>query len=790
MTHLVGLGGTGSKFVRSWEQSGRPFDGALTIDTVPWEDPMTAEHSSIHHLQLIDSGDDLTKVIADGISLSINAPDSQERLRGLASWRPDPTRLMIPLAFGSGKFRSIGRAIGIAKREKIHREVQELLMDSGGEDLVIAASTDGGLGSSLVQEILEIIASDPGLWIPRSITLVLFDSLVLDFTDSAANSFRTLSEIATAHLRDPYLFFKPTTDHVSKTVRPAGKVHYVVIQTRAESQIDDALAEFSQSNGTRSAVSHRIHLEGGVARTEVDPDSTGQLWMGCLRRSAERLHKTVKNIDLLARSGQWALGRTRPITDTLACDPVLVRNVVRGWIALLSTQRLAIEDGYILFRESETVHRVPLLRETNSDAIDALPILVEALPLLSLLQQEEPSLGRALEFLVEYGKTFEVRPVAWRANQPAPQTTDHGLKKDLSDHYGLLAPPTSISATRRPPSSDEQIRFVEEQLRLATEFALEPYDGEEYVIGGGAVVPDATLFRDIATIYISVCQEFVDGATDAACEPLATETVDLSSSQPRPPARSPGRQATSRLRAKQKQSRWVYAKPRMWIRFGVPAFLAVVSIAGTLIFLSSDRLRVVWSDTATAVGGIMGSVAVCLGAVALIWSIQNSSVETSRTDRLFAACLGIQEATHMLRIALQNASLTNEFHADGPSMWNHQSLRLAAVLLGRRLVEALDAGLFGLLISIDDDNGASADSLTSSASRQVFVLLDDLVRVAPEIISDRDADIRERPAAPEKVLQLAERLRILLEPVTYRYMAESLRRTPSPIDVFGADRVE
>lgn len=786
MTRLVGLGGTGSKFVRAWEQSGRPFDGALTIDTVPWEDPTSAEHSSIHHLQLIDIGDDLTKVIADGISLSINAPDSQERLRGLASWRPDPTRLPIPLTVGSGKFRSIGRAIGIAKREKIHREIQELLMDSGGEDLVIAASTDGGLGSSLVQEILEIIASDPGLWAPHSITLVLFDSLVLDFTDSAANSFRTLSEIATAHLRHPHLFFKPTPDRLSKSVQSAGKVHYVVIQTRAESQIDDALGEFSRSNGTRSPVSHRIHLEGGTVRTDVDPDSTGQLWMSCLRRSAERLHKTAQNLELLARSSPWALGRTRPITDTLACDPVLVHDVVRGWIALLSTQRLAIEDGYILFRESETVHRVPLLRQTNSDAIDALPILVEALPLLSLLQKEEPSLGRALGFLVEYGKTFEARPVAWRANQPVPQTTNHGLKKDLSDHYGLLAPPTSISATRRPPSSDEQIRFVEEQLRLATEFALEPYDGEEYVIGGGAVVPDATLFRDIATIYISVCQEFVDGATDAACEPLATETVDLASFQPRPPAR----QATSRLRAKQKQSRWVYAKPRMWIRFGVPAFLAVVSVTGTLIFLSSDRLRVVWSDTATAVGGIMGSVAVCLGAVALIWSIQNSSVETSRTDRLFAACLGIQEATHMLRIALQNARLTNEFHADGPSMWNHQSLRLAAVLLGRRLVEALDAGLFGLLISIDDDNGASADSLTSSASRQVFVLLDDLVRVAPEIISDREAEIRERPAAPENVLQLAERLRILLEPVTYRYMAESLRRTPSPIDVFGADQVE
>lgn len=790
MTHLVGLGGTGSKFVRAWEQSGRQFKGALTIDTIPWEDPKAAEHSSIHHLQLIDSGDDLAKVIADGISLSINAPDSQERLRNLASWRPDPTRMSIPLTFGSGKFRSIGRAIGIAKREKIRRELNELLTDSDGGNLVIAASTDGGLGSSLVQEILEIVAGDPGLWTPYSITLVLFDSLLLDFTDSAANSFRTLSEIATGHLKDPYVFFKPTPDRLSKSVQPAGKVHYVVVQTRAESQVEDALAEFSRSDGSRAAISRRIHLEADVVRTEDDPASTGTLWMSCLQRSAERLYTTVQSLEMLARSSTWALGRTRPITDTLACDPGLVRDVVRGWVALLSTNRLAVEDGAVLLREGEAVHTVPLLRQTNSDAIDALPILLEALPLWSLLQTKEPSLGRALEYLVESGKGFEPRPVAWQANQPAPPTPSHGLKKDLSDHYGLLAPPTSISTTRRLPSSDEQIRFVEEQLRLATEFALEPYDGEEFVIGGGAVVPDATLFRDIATIYISVCQEFIDGALNATPEAAASEPVDPNPLRPPLSAASAREVAAARRRAKQKQSRWVYAKPRMWIRFGVPAFLAVVSVSGTLIFLSSDHLRAIWSDTATAVGGIMGSVAVCLGAVALIWSIQNSSVETSRTDRLFAACLGIQEATHMLRIALQNARLTNEFHSDGPGMWNHQSLRLAAVLLGRRLVEALDAGLFGLLISIDDDNGASADSLTASASRQVFVLLDDLVRVAPEIISDRDAEIRERPAAPEKVLQLAERLRVLLEPVTYRYMAESLRRTPSPVDLFGADRVD
>ena len=139
----------------------------------------------------------------------------------------------------------------------------------------------------------------------------------------------------------------------------------------------------------------------------------------------------------------------------------------------------------------------------------------------------------------------------------------------------------------------------------------------------------------------------------------------------------------------------------------------------------------------------------------------------------------------MLRIALQNATLTNDFHGSGSELWNHQSLRLAAVLLGRRLVEALDAGLFGLLISIDDDQASPANSLSTSVSRQVFVLLDDLVRVAPEIISERDAPIREKPAAPEKVLSLAENLRQLLEPVTYRYMAESLRRTPSSVDLFG-----
>jgi hypothetical protein len=177
----------------------------------------------------------------------------------------------------------------------------------------------------------------------------------------------------------------------------------------------------------------------------------------------------------------------------------------------------------------------------------------------------------------------------------------------------------------------------------------------------------------------------------------------------------------------------------------------------------------------------MGIVAVCLGAVALMWSIQNSSVETARTDRLFTACLGIQEMTLMTRIALQNAIATNDSRESGADLWQHQSLRLAAFMLGKRITEALDSGLFGLLASIDEDNGVGRDLPMSSASRKVFVLLDDLVRVAPEIISDKELEIREKPADPERVLQLAEELRGTLEPVTYRYMADTLRRTPASV---------
>jgi hypothetical protein len=135
----------------------------------------------------------------------------------------------------------------------------------------------------------------------------------------------------------------------------------------------------------------------------------------------------------------------------------------------------------------------------------------------------------------------------------------------------------------------------------------------------------------------------------------------------------------------------------------------------------------------------------------------------------------------MLKIALQNANATNESNATGADLWKHQSLRLAAYLLGTRITEALDAGLFGLLLSIDEDREISFETPMSSSSRQVFVLLDDLVRVAPQIISHNDANEYSNPAEPERVLKLAENLRTLLEPISYRYMAGTLRRTPSSI---------
>jgi hypothetical protein len=757
MTYIIGLGGTGSKFVKACVDGGHHFTKALTIDNT------TAEHAPtvpapVEHLQLIDSDDLLHDVIARGISLSLNSENSQDRLRDLASWRPDASNLGIAIQAGSGQIRAIGRSISIAKRGELRTAIKQFLSSTEYKSqIVIAASTDGGTGSSLLWDVIDLCNSGVfGLFGDRKqIAVLLFDSLVMDFgtQNLAANSFQTLSEMT--HV--PWNLYSENQNTLT----------FHIVQTSSATQIQDAFKVSVVADKFPFPMGNeRVYLDDGQILHQYSQDS--EVLEAALQRSASRLFYATSSLDELHNSPVWPWGRTQPLLNSIALNQETIQALTAGWLSLGSRGLIQVNEGSVLFQEGETTHRIRLLRQTTEQPVDALPVVLETISLCIRLEREDPATFGAISYLIKSSENFKPIPEAWNATLPERQSSSRQLGEDLAAYYGKLAVSSLSTTYSSPATSDDQISYIQEQLILAEKFSLEPYDGSECVLRSGQVTPDSTLFRDISHIYIDVCKKYMDTATEIATSRNRNKIVFEGKASPQ--------QTKSR-----RMSRRIYAKPGMTIRFGVPAGLIAISVVGIITFLSSAYYRTIWADTSTAVGGIMGIVAVCLGAVALMWSIQNSSVETARTDRLFTACLGIQEMTLMLRIALQNAIATNESRESGSDLWQHQSLRLAAFMLGKRITEALDSGLFGLLASIDEDNGVGRDLPMSSASRKVFVLLDDLVRVAPEIISDKELEIREKPADPERVLQLAEELRGTLEPVTYRYMADTLRRTPASV---------
>ena len=748
MTLIIGLGGTGTKFVRACIDAGHKFEAALTIDNT--SAPIDTD-INVKHLQLISESEQLQDVIDRGISLSINSDHSQERLKELASWRPDSRNLALTLQAGAGQIRAVGRSISIAKYAEMKRTIDEFLrVPVFRPQIIIATSTDGGTGSSLLHDVIEICSND--IYGGRDIGVFLFDSLSLDFgtTNLASNSFHTLSEMT----------------HEKWTARSAqdGSVTVHILQTTSSSQIQDSFRFFHLGGDVSFSIQNeRLYIEGGALK--IDHSNFEDVLEAALTRSASRLFHSIRRLEDLKNSLVWTWGRSKPLLESIALHREQIIALITGWLSLSSRGLVSISEGFVLLTDRKQTHKIPLLRPTTEQPVDALPIALESIAIGLRLRKEDPSTYDAINYLLQAAKEFKPVPQSWSASTSEVLNSSRQLGEDLAAYYGKLAVNVINESSNTSITSDDQILFVAEQLTLAEEFSREPYDGSERILPTGQAIPDMTLFRDISYLYSQICREFVETAQEIVHlktqQKMVFEKVESQS-----PVKS------------HRQSRRIYAKPGMWIRLGLPAALALISIVGTITFLISSHLRNIWADTASAVGGIMGSVAVCLGAVALIWSIQNSSVETARTDRLFTACLGIQEMSLMLRIALQNAIATNDARETGAELWQHQSLHLAAYLLGQRIIEALDSGLFGLLAAIDEDKGIGADLPMNSASRRVFVLLDDLVRVAPEIISDKETEIREKPANPERVLELAEQLRQTVEPITYRYMADTLRRTP------------
>ena len=176
----------------------------------------------------------------------------------------------------------------------------------------------------------------------------------------------------------------------------------------------------------------------------------------------------------------------------------------------------------------------------------------------------------------------------------------------------------------------------------------------------------------------------------------------------------------------------------------------------------------------------MAGSAVCLGAIALISSIQNSSIRIQRTDRLYEACLGIQEAITFFELGKEAALATNDPTADSKNLWNDPSLHLASMMLGSKLRLAMDTGLYRLLAYADHQkNGVKTGTIKSASALQAFSLLDGLVRIVPEIVYEKDRPRNDLIALPEQIADTANKLNETLSRITYKMVAKSLDFTPS-----------
>jgi hypothetical protein len=175
----------------------------------------------------------------------------------------------------------------------------------------------------------------------------------------------------------------------------------------------------------------------------------------------------------------------------------------------------------------------------------------------------------------------------------------------------------------------------------------------------------------------------------------------------------------------------------------------------------------------------MAGLAVCLGALALIHSIQNSSVRIQRADRLYDSLLGVHEAITMFELGIKMARQVMAEDPDQRKLWRNPSLHFAVVMLGQKLKSAMDTGLYQLLAYVDDMKKAPADSISRSSAIQAFTLLDHLSRIAPEIVFDGKDRAETLISTPDQLMEIAALLQTTLSQVSYKSVARSFEFSPT-----------
>lgn len=713
---VVGLGGAGAKVVQELLED-EPSLRALVVDQ-EGDESLGPVGESVEFVDVWHRGLDLRKLIAQGAYGDPATASGQQRLRHLSSWRM--TLLDAPnlsLQMGSGAYRAVGRMLGLASEQRIRDALSRLPSDC--RSVVVIASMSGGFGSALMTDVIEWLLHGRldlhvhALWLadypPRVHRLLRYK----DRNEAAAllESLSTLDRLGVSRL------------------------NYSVVSSE------------SSDFGTE-----RVRAVIG--------ETTGADSSAMLNEALERVAARIFDGTEFVVPGWW---RSRPIAESSGLTRDMRQRLIRGYVKAAALGAIRRTEGdeagpaifTVLARSGETVG-APLLA-LPSDQVSPLPRILEIARLALAASPASESIAALLDWA-------DKPIIATRSpSDPGPEASDPA---GYERHYlGMVAPPRSSTGDRVGVEA-----FVAQQLQLVRGLRALPYDGTEGLDAQGRPVPPETLFRDIAKDYEAVLQEMID---DLRAQVELTNGED----------EAPDGGAEEGTAVRGRRCNWISQgapsgrfarnlRPFWAVRYAIPAALALGSVGLFLWALNTgDEGRTSLAGSADVVAGVMAGFAVCLGAIALITSIQNNSVTSVRTDRLFTSCTAVCEAVTMFEVALEKARFTPIHAGVTEDVWSHPSVQLAGRFLRERLDAALSDGLFRLLSARDVQRGTAKHRVNESLAVQVFALFDDLSRA--EGMSAEPAGAPPGPA--ENVCRIACGLREEIQSLTYRAVAQSIR---------------
>lgn len=709
-------------------------------------------------------------------------------------------------------------------------EISDALARVTSTELIVIGSSVGGVGSSLIIDVLNILED---LRPEVHIHVVVVNSPVVSTSSIQpyANAVATMQELrqfiaatwgnstqSRQGLRTIRILNEP---HPEAIVNLTEHVNEIALATRAESachefamlmnpvldrlklkKIQFASEEFQKA--FRPATTHAF---GGLISKEASIDylplllrqiptfDRDPLTMAFTFLRTALMSDGVKELDqareqtikiFLDRTrthgvGQrdlwnsWLYCRSRILTEFV--DYELLKACTRGWITALCMNRIHNRNGLVsIVAKDGSAHTFLTLRPVHESGVNALPCVIEAAPIANCANANFINQGKlAIDALVSYSSQ---ELLAAFPNASPVVSAESRWRQENLELLGLGAPLLDDNVSTADPSTDALQEKLLQQRELALMLVQRPYVGNESVDESGSIEPPEIFFMDIVDVYLEEVDRLLRGEQSPDEEVLYARyragLARAKSHRLQRFTRQIRRPMGSRRSTRQ------YSKPYAGTRYGISIVLGVISAVAFVLTLSLDDAgRRSGADAATVVSGVMGGFAVCLGAIALISSIQNSSVRIQRADRLYESYLGVNEAITFLELGLSMAQSVTAHNVDPRRLWNNPSLHLAVTLLGTKLKDAMDTGLYRLLAYVDDQNKVNQLSFKTSSATQAFTLLDQLVRISPEIVFGENRPQSNLITTPEQLMEIAINLRATLRGVSYSMVAQSLEFEPT-----------